>query len=104
MEQAEPAQKVVHNVPAVLGKHRLRVKLHAPVRQAIDLKRLDDAILAAGMHGNAGGLLYMQGVVAHHFKILRDSGEDAFARVTDGRDKTVARLRRARHLGTGQQT
>ena len=56
------------------------------------------------MHGNAGGLLYMQGVVAHHFKILRDSGKDSFARVTDGRDKTVARLRRARHLGTGQQT
>ena len=101
MEQAEPAQEVAHNIPAVLGKHRLGVELHAPVRQSIDLEGLDDAVFAAGMDGDAGGLLYMQGVVAHHLEVLRDSGKDTFARVTDGGDETVARLRRRRHLGAG---
>ena len=70
--------------------------------QPVDLKRLDDAVLAAGVDGDAGDLVNVKRVVAHHLKILRDAGKDAFAGMGDGGDKPVARLRRAGHGRTGQ--
>jgi len=86
----------------VLGEHRLRVELHAPVIQPVDLKRLDHAVLAAGVHGDARDLFDVQGVVAHHLETLRDAGEDAFAGMGDGGDEPVARLGRAGDAGSGE--
>ena len=103
MEQAKPTQEIAHDLPPIVGEHRLGMELHAPVRQPIDLERLNDAILAAGMNGDTEDLVNLQGVVAHYLEVLRDSSKDSLARVANGRDKTVARLRRTRNLGAGQQ-
>ena len=102
MHDAPAAEEVAHDRRAVLREHRFRVELHAPVIQPVDLERLDHAVLAAGVHGDAGYLFDVQGVVAHHLEALRDASEDALAGMGDGGDEPVTRLGRAGDAGTGE--
>ena len=103
VDDAPPAEEVAHECFAVLREHGLRVKLHAPVVQAVDLECLDHAVLAAGVHRHAGDLFVdVQGVVAHYLDVLRNAGEDAFPRMGETRDEAVARLGCAGHRRAGK--
>lgn len=102
MHDAPAAEEVAHDRRAVLREHRLGVELHAPVVESVDLERLDHAVLAAGVHRDAGDLFDVQGVVAHHLEALRDASEDALAGMGDGGDEPVTRLGRAGDAGTGE--